>query len=78
MMIPQDLKPRIHLTESDLASFDAGGVGGLCGEDGCIGAAEFEAAMRKQVRIPADSGLSFLPGCLLGPAVFKSCSNFIS
>ena len=55
----QDLTPRIHLTDSDLASLDAcGGLGGrLCGEDGRIGPAEFEATMRKQVGLLAVSNL---------------------
>ena len=43
----QDFRPRIHLTQSDFASFTAGGR--LCGADGQLGASEFETAMRKQV-----------------------------
>jgi hypothetical protein len=45
---PQDYTPRIHMTELDFASITSNGL--LCDERGMLGPAEFEAAMRKELR----------------------------
>jgi hypothetical protein len=45
--LPQDLHPRIHLTESDFASITRKGA--LCSSRGRMNPAQFEAAMREQL-----------------------------
>ena len=46
---PQDFHPRIHITDSDFVSITDDGR--LCDENGQLGPAEFEAVIRRQVRI---------------------------
>ncbi len=46
--LPQDFRPRIHMTASDFSSITADGS--LCDSGGQLGAPEFETVMRKQVR----------------------------
>ena len=57
----QDLKPHIHLTDSDFASITNDGK--LCDEGGSIRPAEFEAAIRQQLRLYAQARPPI--GCVL-------------
>ena len=69
----QDFHPRIHLTDSDYASVTASGT--LCAEDGRLGAAEFEAAMRRQLLLYAQVSV-WLATCKLDSAFIVDFMNF--
>ena len=52
----QDFEPPIHVSESDYAVFTQGGA--LCDEQGNLGPAHFEAALRAQLTLYAQRQLS--------------------
>jgi hypothetical protein len=54
----QDFTPRIHVAPSDFVAFTRGGK--LCDRRGQLGSAEFEVAMRDQMRLYTQSQLANL------------------
>ena len=64
-IIRQEFSPRIHLSDSDFASFTEG----HCDADGTLGPAGFELAMRRQIKHAAQVYM-----CVLYGVMFNMCN----